>query len=245
MKFIGRCWDILVTLALFFMMLFGYLLYFILLPFYRFRWWTRLLIVCSVLMLGGAAIGYFVLLKKAADKRERTPVVESVLIVDKGSNLNRISTILRKYGIIDSPLQFKILAVLKGEAGRLKAGRYRFTNNMPLNDILYSLSHGSVYNNHLVIPEGTPSWEVASMLKQTMDMDSAAFMDAVQDAEFTVSLGIHAPTLEGYLYPDTYWFQWDANPAMSFAIWSSGSMKSGSRFTLRTKSPRHSTRLKL
>jgi UPF0755 protein len=39
-------------------------------------------------------------------------------------------------------------------------------------------------------------------------VDSTAFMQTVTDSQFVTELGILEPTLEGYLFPDTYLFGW-------------------------------------
>jgi UPF0755 protein len=48
----------------------------------------------------------------------------------------------------------------------------------------------------------------ARIYRRAIGIDSAAFMRLAFDPAFTSSLGIDAPTLEGYLLPDTYHFYW-------------------------------------
>ena len=44
-------------------------------------------------------------------------------------------------------------------------------------------------------------------------VDSTRFVQLTADRTFTAGLGIDEPTLEGYLFPETYFFQW--NPTKS------------------------------
>ncbi|MEW5994576.1 MAG: endolytic transglycosylase MltG, partial [Candidatus Zixiibacteriota bacterium] len=56
------------------------------------------------------------------------------------------------------------------------------------------------------IPEGTPIWEVASIVADSLDLDSAAFVALNQDSAFLEQTGL--PCVEGYLFPETYVFPW-------------------------------------
>ncbi|HCV42774.1 MAG TPA: endolytic transglycosylase MltG [Bacteroidetes bacterium] len=49
------------------------------------------------------------------------------------------------------------------------------------------------------------------MLSRVVGIDSARFVALVHDESFVHSLGINAHSLEGYLLPDTYTFQWQTD----------------------------------
>ena len=48
--------------------------------------------------------------------------------------------------------------------------------------------------------------DIASQMNREMGLDYNAFMELCRSNDYISSLGIDAPTLEGYLYPDTYRF---------------------------------------
>ena len=50
--------------------------------------------------------------------------------------------------------------------------------------------------------------EIASLLAERADIDSTEFHDLAMDTTFIRELGFEAPSLEGYLFPDTYLFDW-------------------------------------
>src|SRR3989339_40949 len=210
-RLLCHLYDIMLAMVMACFMVLGYCLYVFLFPFYRWPFFFRLLY--SLALAGLAALlacGVFITheLKKRAIQK---PYSESFVTVKKGMGLNQIVAKLDKQDIIQSPLQFKLVAVLKGAPSKLKAGRYKLNNHLSIEDILDAMVRGSVYRNHLVVPEGYMAWQIASMLKRTMEIDSAAFMALVCDSAFARSCGVPAGSLEGCLFPDTYLFDWDAS----------------------------------
>lgn len=212
MLLLGRLWDLCLSAMLFLLMLLGYALYLVLFPFYRCRkvvlWIVALLVIIAGLGIGG----YCFFIRMVSQPRSRAALVESIIIVERGSSLSKITRQLLEHRIIDSPLQMKVFSIMKGETRHLKAGRYKFNNRMAVKDIVSALSNGSTYNNVVLVPEGFPSWEIASLLHKSMEIDSAEFMRLAMDTTFAGSLGITGNTLEGYLFPDTYVFSWEAKP---------------------------------
>jgi UPF0755 protein len=64
----------------------------------------------------------------------------------------------------------------------------------------------------VAVPEGLYLKEIASLLQKKAVVDSAAFMETATDSQFVTGLGILEPSLEGYLFPDTYLFNWPITP---------------------------------
>jgi UPF0755 protein len=71
---------------------------------------------------------------------------------------------------------------------------------------------GTQYDNVVTIPEGMTSWQIAGLLREKLDLDSAAFARLVYDQDFIHDLGLTVPSLEGYLFPSTYRFPYDYPP---------------------------------
>lgn len=206
----NRIVDLLVLLLIFVLMVCGFILYAVLFPFFRIKLFLKLFFVVAGFSLLLAVAGWFLIMADATKEREG-PLVETVFIVERGSTLTRVSQLLHNLGIIESPLQFQILAALRGESTKIKAGRYRFSSRMAVADILGSLSRGTTYNNSVVITEGATSWQIASIMRAKLDMDSSEIIGLINDSVFAKSLGVEATSLEGYLFPDTYWIPWNAS----------------------------------
>ncbi len=121
-----------------------------------------------------------------------------------GSGIKKLATELKQDGVIRSTWHFILLARLRGQAHRLKAGDYRFTDAMTPGDILRKLVAGDVDYRRFALPEGYSVYQVAEMLEQKGYFKSDAFLAACRDAALLERLGIRAASVEGYLFPATY-----------------------------------------
>ncbi len=62
------------------------------------------------------------------------------------------------------------------------------------------------------IPEGLTIFEVASLFKNKMNIDSSNFVSLCYDQKYIDSLEINSYSLEGFLYPNTYEFYLNSTP---------------------------------
>lgn len=132
--------------------------------------------------------------------------------IPPGRTFAQVSEELVEKGILNNPGLFRWVAFLTGREDDIKTGMYLFRRNESVARILGKLVHGEVDYARVVVPEGLYAAEIAYILQREADIDSAGFMDAVADPVFTASMGIDAPTLEGFLFPDTYLFTWPVEP---------------------------------
>ena len=121
-----------------------------------------------------------------------------------GSGIKSLATELKQGGVIRSSWHLILLARLRGQAHRLKAGDYRFTDAMTPGDILRKLVTGDVDYRRFVLPEGYSVYQAAEMLEQKGYFKRDAFLAVCRDALLLKRLGIRADTVEGYLFPATY-----------------------------------------
>jgi len=121
-----------------------------------------------------------------------------------GSGIKALATELKQDGVIRSAWQFILLTRLRGQAHRLKAGDYRFTDAMTPGDILRKLATGDVDYRRFTLPEGYSIYQAAEMLEQKGYFKRDAFLAACRDAALLERAGIRATSVEGYLFPATY-----------------------------------------
>lgn len=121
------------------------------------------------------------------------------------SSVSEIEHILANKKVIRDDRRFSMLVMLTGATKKLRAGEYRFeTGKKPL-AILDLLKKGKVLYRSVTIPEGTEMSKVADILEAEGWIDRTRFLDLVDDPEFLKERGIEADSLEGYLFPDTYY----------------------------------------
>lgn len=128
------------------------------------------------------------------------------LIIKSGSNFSEISSTLLKEQVISSRIMFKYPAQFKGIDKKLTPGRYDFSGINSCRSVLERLEKGDFLRIKLTIPEGNMIWETAVLIAKRMDLDSAIMHNLASDTSFVRSLEV--PTLEGYLFPETYYFPW-------------------------------------
>lgn len=150
-------------------------------------------------MVGLAAYGAFVVEVPIA------PGSATIVRFPSGTPTREIAAILRQKGIIRSRIAFLALHYIQGKT--LQAGVYRFAQSANLPTILYRLRSGDVYTISVTIPEGDNMFDIANRLAAQHITTRAAFLHAArQDTSLIRDLDPYAPTLEGYLFPDTYKF---------------------------------------
>jgi UPF0755 protein len=142
----------------------------------------------------------------------RTPVV---LEIPAGSSGSEIATLLQSHHVIRSSLGFRILARVK-HSGDFQAGRYELTTNMTASEALDVLeqppSKPILRQVRLTIPEGFNVVQEAARVASVTDLSAQAYRAAATGGGFTLAGYLPAGTksLEGFLFPDTYFVYPDA-----------------------------------
>ena len=141
--------------------------------------------------------------------------IERVTVnIPQGVDSLEIAKILSDQGIIKSKFLFVFLCRLLNWGKDLKAGVYEFDSPSVVG-VLSKIRRGEVRLFRVTLPEGLPKWKVAEILHTKLMLDKDKFLSLVEDAAFFqegVSFSLPKSTLEGYLYPDTYYFTWGEDP---------------------------------
>lgn len=160
----------------------------------------RIVAVLSIIILLAPFVRYAIFLAVSAGNGENI----RILSFEKGATPRRIATELEAAGLITSARLFVLHARLRGDAERLQAGEYQFTNAMKPAEILRKLVLGEVYARPFAVPEGYSMYQVAELLEAKRLFSRERFLAAATDPSFLAELGIHGSSVEGYLYPSTY-----------------------------------------
>jgi UPF0755 protein len=110
---------------------------------------------------------------------------------------------LEQKGLIRSRWALEAMHLAKG--GTLKAGVYRFDHPATLSEVFGRLRRGDVYTISVTIPEGSNIFDIAHRLAQKKLATEQGFLAVAEhDTQLISDLDPQAPSLEGYLFPDTY-----------------------------------------
>jgi UPF0755 protein len=166
------------------------------------------LLVLAALAVGGAAA--FVVLAPAGPQ---TPIFVDIA---PGTSTSGIAAQLEEHGLIRSRYMFVALARVQGST--LKAGEYRFDHPARMEEVWSRLERGDVYTVTVTIPEGSNIFDIGARLEAAGLSSKEGFLAAAkQDTDLVADLDPKAPSLEGYLFPNTYHFDPHATPRQMMA----------------------------
>lgn len=131
------------------------------------------------------------------------------ITISKGQTFSSVADSLEKQGIIASRLTFKIAGRLLGYTQKMRIGKYSFVSGVSNLELLNDIEGGlSTVTTSVALREGVRARIYARILKRHIGIDSARFMDSFNDTSLIGIYPNNAPSLEGYLMPDTYSFFW-------------------------------------
>jgi UPF0755 protein len=131
------------------------------------------------------------------------PSQKRLVTIAPGTSVNGIGQALQQNGIIRSRIAFDIFARLR--RGTLKAGVYRFDHPEPMIGVYQRLHNGDVCTIALTVPEGFNIFDIATAVEKAGLAPKDTFLTAEQqDTALIRDMDPNAPSLEGYLFPDTY-----------------------------------------
>lgn len=154
----------------------------------------------------GALIGYRYL--DAEWNRPADPQARETrrVHVRPGMSFDQILDLLRENGLIRKPALFRLQAIYRGGAKSVQAGVYALRASMPPREIYRRISEGEVVRLAFTIPEGYNVREIARTIHRAGLAGEREILRLCREPAFLRSLDIAAPSLEGYLFPDTYQF---------------------------------------
>ncbi len=133
------------------------------------------------------------------------PIVRVVRILP-GMSLKSIARHLEQEGLIQDAYKFLVLAWWKKAGKKVQWGDFELRTGMPPGTLLEYLVTGKTMLKRVTIPEGFTLEQVAGRLTEENLVQEKAFLDSARDPDFLKALGIPGDSLEGYLFPDTYFF---------------------------------------
>jgi UPF0755 protein len=97
---------------------------------------------------------------------------------------------------------------LRGVDRSVRAGHYEFRQGESWGRILADLTGGNVVTERLTVPEGFTMERMATRIAVVSDASPDSVSGLLRQSQgLAERLGVPGPTLEGYLFPDTYLFE--------------------------------------
>jgi len=128
------------------------------------------------------------------------------LTVPMGAGLAAVADTLATRDVIRWPLLFRLYARIRGDDRLVKSGRYALARGSGWTEVLEALTEGRVLTVTLTVPEGFRLDQMAPRFADLSGVPVAEVRRALADPGAADRQGVPGPTLEGYLFPDSYRF---------------------------------------
>ncbi len=155
-----------------------------------------------VLFLAAASTCFWVYYIVA--QQEPGPDNAGLVTISKGATPRAVARILHKSGYIQTPRLFLYYLRFSGNDKKLKYGTYQLIRPWTLSNITRQLTSGKQKLQSVTIQEGLWASEVISLIRKKYGFDSLMLDSLIHSPEFAAQCSIPANSLEGYLFPDTY-----------------------------------------
>jgi UPF0755 protein len=164
------------------------------------------------------SLGYIYLFKSTLNTfRYDDP---KLIKIHRGQNYRDIVDELHTEGVIKHKEPLLFMAKFMPETRNIKPGRYYVPSSLTTSELVLFLYKRKQDEVKVRLPDGSPAWEIAQVIGQSLDTDSATFMQAFKNEKLLKELRVDAPDFEGYLLADTYNLPWasTAEDAIRFFV---------------------------
>ena len=176
-----------------------------------------ILVLVAILLIGIATLlGTYCYFKSPVSNDKK----EVSIVIENGSTISDIATLLKKEGLIKNENFFKLYVKLKN-VSNVYAAKYYFSPSMNLDEIINTLNEGGYNENEISITfkEGINIRNIAKLIKENTSNSEDDVYKKLKDEKYLNSIiekywfltddiknsKIYY-SLEGYLFPDTYRF---------------------------------------
>ena len=132
--------------------------------------------------------------------------------IPEGVTYKQAINILYKNNLIRDKNLFIVIGKMTGLDRKIRYGFYSFWGKMSPYQVFRRLRDGKIIEYEITIVEGDSLLEIGPKLSERKLISSSAFNRLVTDEDFIESLNIDAPSLEGYIFPQTYKIPKGTNP---------------------------------
>ena len=128
------------------------------------------------------------------------------IIIGHGATLSNVSDRLFNNGIITNKWVFEVFTKIKGLDKSIQAGTFRIADVHTNNEVINNIVFGSPDRKKITFLEGWNMRQVAKHLSKELNFNYSEVLKLFSDENFIKDLKLSSNTLEGYLFPETYYF---------------------------------------
>jgi UPF0755 protein len=165
-----------------------------------------------IILLGGLYLGARIAMvwnTPNSDSSDRISIE-----IKRGASLQQISELLFEKNLIRDAWVFELFAKWNRLSTKFQAGEFIIQKNLTFSEIAEILQHGKGKEIKITIPEGYTIDQIDEMLSKKSLIKSGEFKKCTNLCNFSFSIA----SLEGYLYPSTYYVNPEDFSVRSFII---------------------------
>ena len=123
-----------------------------------------------------------------------------------------VAEVLAEHGVVASAAEFERVARIGSRHRSIKPGIYPLRPSMHTGHVLALLRRGRPPAAKVVVRERMTLAEIALEVERALGIEPEAFLTAARDSALRARVGARAGSIEGYLYPTTYYVNLKASP---------------------------------
>jgi UPF0755 protein len=137
---------------------------------------------------------------------QKYEAADTTFAVNTGDTFGKINQRLYDRDLISNTRIFHYYAKYLGTLSKFKAGEFTIPRGSTMKDVMNILVNGQPNLISITIPEGKNIYEIAKLVNDAGICSEESFLQAVTHSDLIKLIEVEAPSLEGYLYPETYRF---------------------------------------
>jgi UPF0755 protein len=145
------------------------------------------------------------------------------LVVPPGSSAIDVGRKLHELGSTTGPEQFSLASRIAGVHKSLKAGVYSLSSKTSLASILGRISAGDSLHASITLIEGWTFKQVMTEIRKHPHIENSLSTADIPilSKNLASTMGVLTQSMEGWIYPDTYFFQYGASDMqlLKRAVW--------------------------
>jgi UPF0755 protein len=128
------------------------------------------------------------------------------ILIPEGTSFRQALDIFAQEGLVRDKNILLLLGRMSGIDRRTRAGYYAVRGSVNSLDIYNMLKEGRIIENEVTVLEGDSLLEIGEKLSELDIISQDDFKNLTSNKALLCEYDIDAPSMEGYLFPDTYKF---------------------------------------
>ncbi len=177
--------------------------------------WIKILGGILLCTIAGAGVGGAYLYSIFQSPIGSDPSGNTTLLIPRGTPFSTVTQHLKEHDLLPHPRLYHYLSRYLEVHSRIRAGEFKLQHNWNTWQLLQHLTSGKSIVHRVTIPEGRNFASIILTLEAHELADANELKSLFKDPELLMKTGVpDAVSLEGFLFPDTYFFSKIDSPRM-------------------------------